>query len=239
MSLVNGLPKHLAGTEAMGLSHMEPIAQFEIGKGKNFVYLILDWFNRKAAIVDPQSDLSGPLGVLWSEGFSLQEVILTHTHPDHTAGLSSLMSRYPKIQVRVGEPDLHRLSEALRTDSRLCLLTDGSEFQVGDLVIRAMHTPGHSAGEYSFYLGKQGGVDLPYLFTGDTIFIRDCGRTDFEDGSDQEMFQSIQKIKTLPPETVFLVGHHYAKECATTLERERKESPPFRCQSVQELAELP
>jgi glyoxylase-like metal-dependent hydrolase (beta-lactamase superfamily II) len=101
-----------------------------------------------------------------------------------------------------------------------------------------MHTPGHSSGEFCYLLPKQTQVDRPYVFTGDTLFIRDCGRTDLESGNDAEMFASLQILKQLDPDTVILVGHHYAKECASTLGEELKVSPPLKCASVSELSNL-
>jgi hypothetical protein len=53
------------------------------------------------------------------------------------------------------------------------------------------------------------------------------------------MFESLQKFKKMPDETILLPGHHYVRECASTLEKEKRESPPLRCESVEELARLP
>ena len=239
MSLETNLPPHLAGPQAKGLVPNEPIAQFEIGSMQNFIYLILDWAKRKAAIVDPQKDLTGPLDALSQNGFTLEAILLTHTHHDHTAGVGPLLRLYPNLELKVGQHDLHRLPKAITSVPGLEILSDGEAFQIGALEVRAIHTPGHSAGAFSYYLPKGASVRIPYLFTGDTVFIRDCGRTDLETGSNAEMFSSIQKIKKLPPETVFLVGHHYAKECSTTLKNELVQSPPFRVASVEELAQLP
>ncbi len=239
MSSELGLPEHLSHSTAKGLCSGQPVAQYELGSGKNFVYLLLDWESKKAAIVDPQRDLSGILDDLEAHGFILEQVLLTHTHFDHIAGLPFLMGALTELKVRVGSADVSRLSVSIQRDPRVQFLKDGEDFQVGSVQVRALHTPGHSAGEFCFYVPLQRSLDRPYVFTGDTIFIRDCGRTDFEGGSNEEMFESIQKLKALPPESVFLVGHHYAKECATTLRDEMTSSPPFRCQTVKELESLP
>lgn len=239
MNLPHSLPPHLSKSVAQGLVLNEPIAQFEIGDAKNFIYLILDWNTKKAAIVDPQKDLRLPLQALKDHGFELIQILLTHSHWDHTAGVPALLEMNPDLSLRVGTLDLHRMPGPAKKARGLSLLQDGEMILIGSLLLRAIHTPGHSAGEFSYFLDQGPGVKESYLFTGDTVFIRDCGRTDFEGGSNEQMFASLQKIKKLPPSTVFLVGHHYAKECATTLQTELEESPPFRCQTVEELASLP
>jgi glyoxylase-like metal-dependent hydrolase (beta-lactamase superfamily II) len=227
------LPLHLDVPEARGLISEQTIAQFELGSQKNFVYLILDWKNRKAAWVDPQFDVDTPLEALREHGFELQFILLTHSHWDHIAGVPELLKRFPSLPLYVHERDAGRLKEDARAKSKP--LSDGQILAVGDVSIRVMHTPGHSAGECSYYLE----TDRPYVFTGDTIFIRDCGRTDFEDGSNAQMFESIQRVKALRPDTVILPGHHYVRECASTVEKELRESPPFQCKSVEDLAKLP
>jgi len=236
LSSQNALPTHLNQNHATGLSPNEPIAQFEIGILKNFVYLLIDWKTRQAAIIDTQKNLSAPLRALEENQLTLSYILLTHTHHDHVAGLPGLIKSHSQVPILVHGGDLHRLEDPIRRGGAIQTLEDEEIIQLGSLEIRALHTPGHSAGELSYFV-RAG--ERNYLFTGDTIFIRDCGRTDLGTGSNDEMFATIQRIKKLPPDTVFLPGHHYKPECATTLETELKVSPPFQCRSVQELEALP
>jgi hydroxyacylglutathione hydrolase len=221
--------------ETTGSHPGESIAQFEIGPHRNFVYLILDWSNRKAALVDPQKGLTAPLDVLKKEGFNLQMILLTHTHSDHTAGLSLLIQQFPGITIAVHEQEAHRLTPTIRSTTPLRWLQEGESLNVGEIPLRVLHTPGHSAGACCFLVA----TEPPALLTGDTVFIRDCGRTDLDSGSNEEMFQSLQKIRKLPPETIIFPGHHYAPEWSSTLEKELQESPPFQCKTPKELEELP
>lgn len=218
-----------------GIMQNHPIAQFEIGNYKNFVYFILDWKTRHAAIVDPQKNLSIPLEALEKYKFQITQVFLTHTHWDHVAGLPELLTRFPEITVTLHEADLHRIQPILRSSVKIRKATDGEILTVGTLQIKVIHTPGHSAGECCFLTN----TTPPYLLTGDTIFVRDCGCTDLPTGNIEEMFCSLQKIKKLPSNSIVLPGHHYAPECGSTLQKELLESPPFACQTVQELDQLP
>lgn len=228
------IPAHLAGTSAAGLVPGHPIAQWELGSMKNFVYLLIDWSTRRAALVDPQADLRAPLGALAAHGLALDRVLLTHTHFDHVAGLPALVAERPDLEVVLHEDDLHRIEGTLEQGGRARLVGDGETFAIGELQVTALNTPGHSAGHTCFHLPALGA-----LVTGDTIFIRDCGRTDLDTGSDEAMFASIQRVKALPPETLILPGHHYRAEVASTVGRERETSPPFQVRSVAELAALP
>ncbi len=228
------LPAHLAGTAAVGIREKEPIAQYELGSMRNFVYLILDWKTKKAAIVDPQKDIQTPLDALEAHGFELDLCLLTHTHFDHIAGLPELLNRMPGLPIVLHSDDQHRLSKIPPT-AKLILAKDGGEILLGKMPIEIMHTPGHSAGELCYRIG----ADPGYLLTGDTLFIRDCGRTDLDTGSEIDLFRSLQKIKKLPLETIILPGHHYAPEVASWLSREIETSPPLRCKNTEELQALP
>lgn len=202
---------------------------------RNFVYLVSCHTQKTVGIVDPQSDLR-PLEDLKSQGYRLERLLLTHSHFDHVAGVLPLLEKLPDLRLNLHEGDYFRLDKKLSAfRDRIDFLVDGHSFKIGLLNLRAIHTPGHSRGALSYFLDHA----PPLLLTGDTLFIRDCGRTDLETGSNEEMYASLQKYKLLPPDTVILPGHHYAAECASTLARELRESPPLLARSVEELTTLP
>lgn len=234
------LPAHLDQAYAQGLFAGHPVAQWELGMHKNFIYLLIDWKSKECVWLDPQSDLEPVLSAMDTHGLKLSEVWLTHTHHDHVAGLPKILREFSDVPVRVGKEDVHRLSPELQASPRLQILQGGETLSLGSLSAQAFSTPGHSAGAISYFVPKQEnlGTCPPLLFSGDTVFIRDCGRTDLPTGSDSQMFQTLQHLKTLPPETILLPGHHYQKECASTLDAEFSQSPPFLCNTVEELTAL-
>lgn len=228
------LPAHLNTGQALGLIAGEPIAQYELGSMRNFIYLILDSKTKTAAIVDPQKDLT-PVVELEAMGYHLERILLTHTHHDHVAGVPELLVRFPELPVYVHEADIHRLKNV--PEKNLRRVVDGDCFTLGEVSIKAIHSPGHSAGEITYHVRTES-ENPEYLLTGDTLFIRDCGRTDFPDGSDEEMFKTLERLKTLPDSTIILPGHHYAPETASFLGTEKKMSPPLKCRNAAELAAL-
>lgn len=230
------LPTHLAKLESQGIVAGEPVAQFELGTQKNFNYLIIDWDSREVAWIDPQKNIETILVALQAFSLQLKSILLTHTHHDHVAGLLMLVRRFRQLSIYGHQADFGRLDQLVR---RQCLekpFRGEPTLDVGRLKVQALHTPGHSPGECCYFLEAQG---RRYLFSGDTLFIRDCGRTDFDDGSDEQMFESLQKIKQLPLDTIILPGHHYQPECASTLEAELETSPPLQARDWRELAGLP
>ena len=211
----------------------DPIIQFELGPMQNLVYLVVDWETGRAAWVDPQKDLESPTAFLHKHGLKLECILLTHTHHDHVAGLELLVQRHPGLPVYLHEADAFRLKE--RTHLRF--LEDGTSVSIGALQARVHNLPGHSIGALTFEIPCPDGHAA--LLTGDTLFIRDCGRTDLPTGDTGQMFQSLQKYRQFPGASRVFPGHHYRAEWWSRLSIEWHESPPFSCKNVQELAALP
>jgi glyoxylase-like metal-dependent hydrolase (beta-lactamase superfamily II) len=228
------LPAHLSSGRAEGFVPGEMIAQYELGSMRNFIYLILDPATKEAAIVDPQKDLR-PVRDLEAHGFRLKAILLTHSHHDHVAGVGPLLAERPDLPVFVHADDTFRLKNVPAKNLRH--VKDGEVFRMGALEVEALHSPGHSPGEVCYRVDEPGGAG--YLFTGDTLFIRDCGRTDFPESDNDAMFATLQRLKGLPDSLVVLPGHHYAPETASPLGVEKMSSPPLLCRSATELRDLP
>jgi hydroxyacylglutathione hydrolase len=235
--MLTGLHPH-ANLSRWSASTDTPLAQFEIGSMQNLVYLIIDWETRRAAWVDPQKDLSEPLAFLEKHGLLLDSILLTHTHHDHVAGLGMLRERHPEIPIWLHEADAFRLKNSSGLHFVRCDPTRSTSIGVGNLELRAWNMPGHSIGALSFEIPASRNHPV-LLLTGDTLFIRDCGRTDLPTGSNAQLFASLQRYRQFPAETIIFPGHHYRAEWWSRLDDEWRLSPPFQCQSVEDLERLP
>lgn len=210
------------------------IDQFLYGGMKNFSYLIT--YDGESLVVDPQIELHKWEQRMQDLGATLKGILLTHTHWDHVAGVPTVAAKYPEARIYVNKLDAKRIQKyeaAVR--ARYVFVEDGEQIKLGSRQIEVMHTPGHSAGECCFLLREK-----PYkLFTGDTVFVNEVGRTDLETGSTAELFQTLQRLKKLPGDTVIYPGHDYGNTPTTTIARECAESAAFRCETIEELDALP
>ena len=236
------LPVSFRGTEASGWCDGARVHQYEQGTMQNFVYTISIPENGTFWLVDPHREWEKCEEDAERAGLRIAGALLTHSHHDHIAGLPSLLRRYPELKVIAGAGDAFRLEklEAEFPRARFHYLDRDQEIDLGGLngqyLLSAIHSPGHSVGEFCYLLGNE---SPPLLLTGDVLFVRQCGRTDFETGSDRELFATLARIKSLPPETVVLPGHHYTEECASTLAVELRENAPLRAGTWEELRDLP
>ena len=162
----------------------------------NYSYLIKDDQTNTVAIVDPSE--FGPCDAKINEKYKKLDFILnTHHHYDHIGGNSKLKTKYGS-KILGFENDKKRIPEID------ILLKDGQELKIGNLDFRTIFIPGHTLGHIAFYFEKE-----KVIFTGDTLFSLGCGKV-FE-GTYKQMFDSLNKIKSLPGDTKIYCGHEYTE----------------------------
>jgi len=160
----------------------------------NYSYAIIDESNNTACVVDP-SEASPIINFLEKENIELKYILNTHHHFDHIGGNEDLKKKFKSIVVGFKE-DCKRIPEIE------VLLEDGQTWQAENFLAKIIHVPGHTTGHICFHFFKE-----KLVFTGDTLFSLGCGRI-FE-GTYEEMFLSLNKIKSLPEETKIYCGHEY------------------------------
>ena len=160
----------------------------------NYSYLIIDDSNNSACVVDP-SEAKPIVNYLKNKNIKLKYILNTHHHFDHIGGNKDLKEKFGSIIVGF-KGDANRIPEMD------ILLEDKQIWKAENFVAKIMHIPGHTTGHISFHFFQE-----KLVFTGDTLFSLGCGRI-FE-GTYEEMFESLNKIKCLPQETKVYCGHEY------------------------------
>lgn len=171
-----------------------------------YTYLFADPTTGEAALVDPvREHVERDLALVDELGLQLTKIFETHVHADHVTG-AGLLSQ------KTGCPVVAGLNGASCADIHV---GDGEENRVGNLVVKAIATPGHTDDSMSFLVeGK--------VFTGDALLIRTCGRTDFQNGDAGQLFDAIHsKLFTLPDDTEVYPAHDYAGLTMSTIKEER------------------
>ncbi|MEM3017518.1 MAG: MBL fold metallo-hydrolase [Candidatus Bathyarchaeia archaeon] len=180
--------------------------KFLIEGSRNFAYLIGDEMSREAVAVDPSGAVSEILKAIKDEGLHLKYIITTHSHPDHTAGVSEL-SMMTGAKHLMYKPEIYGDDPGLR---------DGDTVKLGNLNMRVIHTPGHTTDSICLLVDNK-------LLTGDTLFVGECGRTDMPGGDSGALYDSLfNKILPLDDELEIHPGHDYGPKPYSTLEYERK-----------------
>ncbi len=177
---------------------MNPIQLFE-PVSCTYTYILFDEDSREAVLIDPVDDmLDRDVQVLREHGLKLVWTLETHAHADHITSAARLAEL---TGAQMAAP------QGCNIGTAGVQLQDGQLLPFGRHQLKALHTPGHTAGSMSFYADM--GVQR-HVFTGDTLLINGCGRTDFQSGSAQAMFHSLtQVLFALPADTMVWPGHDY------------------------------
>lgn len=172
-----------------------------------YTYLLGCEETKQAVLIDPvESELDKYLTELKSMQLSLVYTLETHVHADHVTAANSLRKATGSKSV------VHRDAGAVCGD---LLVSDGEHINVGSMDIEVRHTPGHTVGCVSYYIGYR-------IFTGDALLIDGCGRTDFQNGNAAQLYDSIHnKIFTLPDDTLVYPGHDYRGNFVSTVAEEK------------------
>jgi glyoxylase-like metal-dependent hydrolase (beta-lactamase superfamily II) len=180
-----------------------------------YTYLIGCEEAREALLIDPVLEtVDRDLGLLHELGLTLSHTIETHIHADHVTGASRLRE---ETGCRCAVP---AKSGADHVDVPV---REGESVAIGRLRLQPLYTPGHTD-DHHCYLLDHGGVMR--LFTGDTLLIDGCGRTDFQNGDSATLYRSVhEKIFALPDDTLVYPGHDYQQRRVSSVGQERARNP--------------
>ncbi|MDC0586032.1 MBL fold metallo-hydrolase [Candidatus Pelagibacter sp.] len=193
-------------------------------KSSTYTYLIASAKGREAVIIDPViENVDEYIKYLKELDLKLVKVIDTHIHADHVTGASKL-KQVTNCTTLMGE---HTPAEAVEIKVK-----DNEVIDIDNLKIKSLYTPGHTSDSYSFLLDN-------YLFTGDTLLINGTGRTDFQNGSSKDAYNSLfNNLLQLPEETLVYPGHDYNGKFSSTIGNEKKFNPRLQVKSIDEYVEI-
>ncbi len=189
----------------------------------NYAYVIGDTATGKALIVDPAYAPGELLEITQNEGFEPQGIILTHFHADHAGGTLYADSHPPipgiKELLEIAAVDIHvqnaeaewlEKTTGVGKDS-LRLHDSGDQIELGNTKITLIRTPGHTPGSQCILLENA-------ILTGDTLFLRGCGRSDLPGADPGDLYDSLRMLATkLPADIKVYAGHDYDKDPCQSL----------------------
>ena len=198
------------------------VHQIEVGNMQNFTYILEDEDTGEAIILDPSWNLDEIQKTITRHDLKVKYIVNTHHHFDHTLG-NEAMAKQTEAKI------LQHESSTLKHD---ITLVDEQKIKFGNSQLTVFHTPGHS--KDSICLVGDGKI-----FTGDTLFVGNCGRVDLPGGSAQELYHSLFDILYKMDESLVLYsGHNYGSTPISTLANEKKSNFVLQKRSEQEFVEL-
>jgi|TARA_B100001094_G_scaffold313104_1_gene350496 sulfur dioxygenase len=193
-------------------------------KSSTYTYLIASAKGREAVIIDPVlENVDEYINILKELNLKLVKVIDTHIHADHITGASKL-KKATSCMILMGE---HTPAETVEIKVK-----DEEIIKLDQLEIKALHTPGHTSDSYSFLMNN-------HLFSGDTLLINGTGRTDFQNGSAKDAYNSIfNRLLVLPEETLLYPAHDYNGKKVSSIGNEKKFNPRLQVRNEEEYIEI-
>mmetsp|Transcript_31108 Transcript_31108/g.48724 ORF Transcript_31108/g.48724 Transcript_31108/m.48724 type:complete len:302 (+) Transcript_31108:43-948(+) len=178
-----------------------------------YTYLLADASSKEAILIDPVLEtVERDVSLISQLGLTLKYGLNTHCHADHITGTGQLKQKIAGLKSVISE------AAGCRAD---LLLNHGDSITFGTHTLSARATPGHTTGCMTFVLN---GGEM--AFTGDTLLIRGCGRTDFQGGSSATLYESVHReVFTLPDECLLYPAHDYRGNTCSSVKEEREFNP--------------
>ncbi|MCL6092059.1 MAG: MBL fold metallo-hydrolase [Actinobacteria bacterium] len=194
---------------------------------RNQAYVVGDAVSGEVLLVDPAYDVAGLLAWALHQDLKVVGVVATHYHADHVGGeilgeriegLAELLEM-ADLPVHVQKDELAWVAEMTGAPvSSLVAHGDDDIVQVGAVLVRLLHTPGHTQGSQCLLVGDN-------LVAGDTLFIEGCGRTDLPGADAEEMYTTLRRLASLPGQLRLWPGHHYSAESSALLQDVKLTNP--------------
>ncbi|MEE9411604.1 MAG: MBL fold metallo-hydrolase [Methylococcales bacterium] len=190
-----------------------------------YTYLLADLECKEAVFIDPvNTHIDDYMALLETHGLTLKYTLETHVHADHITA-SGLLSMRSDAQTAVGQACGAKLADIQLEGGETLKFGSNEQIQV-------ISTPGHTPGSMSFLWRER-------VFTGDSLFIDGCGRSDFQGGSPGDLYDCItEKLFKLPGETLVYPGHDYNGRYVSSIEQERARNPRLIGKSRDEFIEI-
>ncbi|HYX56914.1 MAG TPA: MBL fold metallo-hydrolase [Nitrososphaeraceae archaeon] len=183
------------------------VMQLLVGQMANFTYILVDEATGKAAIIDPSWNLEKVFYTLKKNSWKLEYIINTHSHFDHVLGNEQVAAA---TGAKIIQHKCSPLEKQIPVD-------DGEIIKLGKIHIRVLHTPGHSKDSICLIANEE------LVFTGDTLFIGNCGRTDLPGSDPAEMYHSLlAKVAKLDDSLIVYPGHDYGSTPTSTIYTQKK-----------------
>ena len=193
-------------------------------KSSTYTYIVSSGKGREALIIDPVIEHTDEyIKILNNLELKLVKVIDTHIHADHITGLNELNKRTNCTRI---------MGEKSKSEVIDLKIKDDEKINIENIEFKAIYTPGHTDCSYSYLMNDR-------VFTGDTLLINGTGRTDFQNGSSEDAYESLfNKLLKLPKDTLVYPAHDYNGKKFSTIENEKNNNPRLQVSSKEEYTEI-